>query len=57
MDITMTSIPVTIEGYRIAHNLDVVRGITVRSRSLLGNFAGGIQALFGGNITNLDRIV
>ncbi len=39
------------EGYRIAKNLGVVRGITVRSRSALGNVAGGIQAFFGGNIT------
>jgi uncharacterized protein YbjQ (UPF0145 family) len=29
----------------------LVRGITVRSRSVLGNLAGGIQTLFGGNIT------
>jgi len=39
------------EGYRIAKHLGVVRGITVRSRSALGNLAGGIQAIFGGNIT------
>lgn len=32
-------------------NLGVVRGITVRSRSIVGNFLGGIQTLFGGNIT------
>jgi uncharacterized protein YbjQ (UPF0145 family) len=38
-------------GARVSQNLGVVRGITVRSRSALGNFAGGIQALFGGNIT------
>ena len=38
-------------GYRIAKNLGVVRGITVRSRSVLGNFAGGIQTIFGGNIS------
>jgi uncharacterized protein YbjQ (UPF0145 family) len=38
-------------GYRIVQNLGVVRGITVRSRSALGNLAGGIQAIFGGNIT------
>ena len=39
------------EGYRIAKHLGVVRGITVRSRSALGNLAGGIQAIFCGNIT------
>jgi uncharacterized protein YbjQ (UPF0145 family) len=53
----MTSTVFTIEGYRIVRNLGVVRGITVRSRSVLGNFAGGIQTLFGGNITNCHRIV
>ena len=40
-----------LPGYRIARNLGVVRGITVRSRSIVGNFLGGIQTLFGGNIT------
>ena len=29
----------------------MVRGITVRSRSLIGNIAGGFQTLFGGNIS------
>jgi uncharacterized protein YbjQ (UPF0145 family) len=40
-----------IKGYRISEQLGVVRGIVVRSRSLLGNIGGGIQSLFGGNIT------
>lgn len=40
-----------LPGYRITRNLGVVRGITVRSRSIVGNFLGGIQTLFGGNIT------
>ncbi len=48
-------IPVTtgfhFEGYRIARYLGVVRGLTVRSRSMVGNFAAGIQTIFGGNIT------
>jgi uncharacterized protein YbjQ (UPF0145 family) len=51
MDPSMTSTAFTLEGYRIIRNLGVVRGITVRSRSVLGNFAGGIQTIFGGNIT------
>jgi uncharacterized protein YbjQ (UPF0145 family) len=37
--------------HRIVKNLGIVRGITVRSRSVVGNFLGGIQTLFGGNIT------
>ncbi len=39
------------EGYKITRNLGVVRGITVRSRSMLGNIAGSIQTIFGGNIS------
>ncbi len=40
-----------LEGYRIVSHLGVVKGITVRSRSLLGNIGGGIQALFGGKLS------
>jgi len=39
------------EGYKITRYLGVVRGITVRSRSVVGNFIGGLQTLVGGNIT------
>ena len=35
----------------MVRNLGIVRGITVRSRSIVGNFLGGLQSLFGGNIT------
>ena len=37
-----------LEGYKITQQLGLVRGITVRSRGLGGNFLGGIMALFGG---------
>ncbi|HOY94954.1 MAG TPA: YbjQ family protein [Catalimonadaceae bacterium] len=37
-----------LEGYRVTKQLGLVRGITVRSRSLLGNMAGGFMTLFGG---------
>ena len=40
-----------LPGHRIVRNLGVVRGITVRSRSIVGNFLGGLQTIFGGNIT------
>jgi uncharacterized protein YbjQ (UPF0145 family) len=40
-----------LPGYTITRNLGVVRGITVRSRSIVGNFFGSLQTLFGGNIT------
>ena len=51
MNSAMVTTGLEIPGCRITQNLGVVRGITVRSRSALGNLAGGIQALFGGNIT------
>jgi len=37
-----------LEGYRVTKQLGLVRGITVRSRSLLGNMAGGFMTMFGG---------
>lgn len=40
-----------LEGYKITQHLGVIRGIIVRSRSIFGNIAGGLQSLFGGNIT------
>lgn len=39
------------EGYKISRHMGVVRGITVRSRSVVGNFVGGLQTLVGGNIS------
>jgi len=41
----------TLEGYRIVQQLGVIRGITVRSRSILGNIAGGVQSFFGGELS------
>src|SRR5581483_1976536 len=40
-----------VTGYRVTQHLGVVRGITVRSRSVIGNIGAGIQSLFGGNIS------
>jgi len=40
-----------IAGHRVVRHLGVVRGIIVRSRSVIGNIGAGIQSLFGGNIT------
>jgi uncharacterized protein YbjQ (UPF0145 family) len=40
-----------LPGYRIVQHLGVVRGLTVRSRSVIGNIGGAIQSLFGGNIS------
>ena len=40
-----------LPGFHIVRNFGVVRGIIVRSRSVIGNFAAGVQTIFGGNIT------
>ena len=40
-----------VAGHRVVRHLGVVRGITVRSRSIIGNIGAGIQSLFGGNIS------
>lgn len=51
MDHRMTTTAFTLEEFRITKNLGVVRGITVRSRSIFGTIGGMLQTLFGGNIT------
>ena len=51
MEAAMVTTGFDLVGYRVSKNLGVVRGITVRSRSALGNIAGSVQAFFGGNIT------
>ncbi len=40
-----------LPGYRAVDNLGVVRGIVVRSRSIVGSIGAGLQTLIGGNIT------
>src|ERR1017187_2171902 len=52
----MTTTAFTLDGYRIKQNLGVVRGITVRSRSVIGNIGASFQILFGGNITIYSRL-
>lgn len=48
---SMVTTALELPGYRAIRNLGLVRGITVRSRSIVGNFLGGLQTIFGGNIT------
>src|SRR5271157_2750009 len=43
-------------GFRIVRTLGVVRGITVRSRSIFGTIGAGLQTLVGGNITLLTNL-
>ncbi len=51
MDIKMTTTTFELEGHRIDKTLGVVRGITVRSRSVFGTLGGALQTIVGGNIT------
>jgi len=47
----MTTTAFTLDGYKIIKNFGLVRGITVRSRSIIGTIGGTLQTLVGGNIT------
>ncbi len=51
MQHAMTTTAFTLDGFRIAKTLGVVRGITVRSRSIFGTIGGALQTIVGGNIT------
>jgi uncharacterized protein YbjQ (UPF0145 family) len=46
----MVSTTNDIIGFKAVRHLGIVRGITVRSRSVVGNFVGGLQSIFGGQI-------
>jgi len=56
MDNAMTTTSFEIQGFRVTRNLGVVRGITVRSRSIFGSIGASIQTLFGGNITLMTQL-
>ncbi len=45
-----------IEGYRVVRHLGMVKGLTVRSRSVVGNLGAAIQIFFGGNITVYTKL-
>jgi uncharacterized protein YbjQ (UPF0145 family) len=52
----MTSTTFTIEGFTIVKSLGIVRGITVRSRSVFGTIGGSLQTIFGGNISLFTQL-
>jgi uncharacterized protein YbjQ (UPF0145 family) len=56
VDSSMVTSANELPGYRIVRNFGIVRGITVRSRSVLGNLAAGIQTIVGGNISILTEL-
>ncbi len=47
----LTTTTFELPGYRVVRSFGVVRGIVVRSRSVIGNFGAHLQSLVGGNIT------
>src|SRR5271168_4657746 len=56
VDSSMVTSGNELPGFRVVRNFGIVRGITVRSRSVLGNLAAGIQTIVGGNITVLTEL-
>jgi uncharacterized protein YbjQ (UPF0145 family) len=51
MNHALTTTAFSLDGHKLNKTLGVVRGITVRSRSIFGNIGAGFQTLFGGNIS------
>ncbi|HWZ60149.1 MAG TPA: YbjQ family protein [Gemmatimonadaceae bacterium] len=52
----MTTTTFTIDGYQTVRTLGVVRGVTVRSRSIAGSIGAMFQTIVGGNITLLTQL-
>lgn len=52
----MTTTQFELDGYQITRSLGIVRGIIVRSRSIVGTIGAGLQTLVGGNITLLTNL-
>ncbi|HEX5437973.1 MAG TPA: YbjQ family protein [Gemmatimonadaceae bacterium] len=56
IDPAMTTTALSIDGYRATQTLGVVRGIIVRSRSVVGSLGAALQTIVGGNITILTDL-
>jgi uncharacterized protein YbjQ (UPF0145 family) len=56
LDHSMTTTAFALDGYKTTRTLGVVRGVTVRSRSILGTIGASLQTLVGGNITLLTEL-
>jgi uncharacterized protein YbjQ (UPF0145 family) len=56
VDASMVTSALELPGYRIVRNYGIVRGIIVRSRSVLGNLGAALQTIVGGNITILTNL-
>src|ERR1700687_320443 len=56
VDAGMVTSALELPGYRIVKNYGIVRGIIVRSRSVIGNLGAALQTIVGGNITILTDL-
>jgi uncharacterized protein YbjQ (UPF0145 family) len=56
MDKSMTTTTFELDGYKVARQLGVVRGIVVRSRSVFGTIGGMLHTIIGGNITLFTKL-
>jgi len=56
VDSSMVTSALELPGYRVVRNFGIVRGIIVRSRSVIGNLGAAIQTIVGGNITILTNL-
>jgi len=56
VDSSMVTTAMELPGHRIVRNFGVVRGIIVRSRSVIGNLGAALQTIVGGNITILTNL-
>src|SRR3984893_7434444 len=56
VDFGMVTSAFELPGYRIVRNFGIVRGIIVRSRSVIGNLGAALQTIVGGNITILTNL-
>ena len=56
VNVGMVTTAFDLPGYRIAKNFGLVRGITVRSRSVLGTMGASLQTFMGGNITLFEEM-
>lgn len=56
MKAAMVTMAMSLDGYAVDETLGIVRGIVVRSRSVIGTFGAKLQTMFGGNITLLTEL-
>jgi Uncharacterized conserved protein len=45
-----------VDGYRIVEYKGVVRGLVVRATSVVAGVTGGLKSMFGGNISEYERV-